>query len=192
MKKNTTGSSKNLAKPEKLNLFEVVFLSVSILGLGLAPAYAEDYLGTGFSNNAKVSQSPNQQKVRQLIVKLKPTDDKSATNLRSNAMPTMRSSSTVTRLQAVIDGVQQKRSAKNNLLFKRSAVDVSEKIRPKKAIFNNTVVLSLGEAVSRADAEQLMKDIAADSSVEYVEVDEVMRHLREPNDTEYTKRNRLT
>ncbi|AWV08064.1 hypothetical protein C9I47_2386 [Lysobacter maris] len=46
-------------------------------------------------------------------------------------------------------------------------------------------VVSADRRLDRAEAETLMRQIAADPNVEYVEVDQIMRPLMTPNDTHY-------
>lgn len=46
-------------------------------------------------------------------------------------------------------------------------------------------VISTSEKLGRADAEALMRQIAANPNVEYVQIDRIMKHTLTPNDTRY-------
>lgn len=152
-------------------------LTMVVVGIGVSssPVYAQNQ---HLVNNEMVSQ---------LIVKLKPSDNFDATNLQSHVLTSSPSKIPLEKLQLVIDRVQKTRMERSRLsrIQNNVGVDVASHMRAKKAIDSNMMVISLGGAVSRSDTEQLMKDIAADTAVEYVEPDVRVSHFRSPTDPRY-------
>lgn len=143
-------------------------------------------IGAIFPIHAENQSLANKDTVSQLIVQLKPSTDKKMNAASSYTLDEPQADEPLTRLKGVVNRVLKARSnarAKSRLL--KGQAEVAPKMQPKRAIDHDTVVLSLGVQLPRAEAEQLMKDIAKDAAVEHVEPDLRVQHFRIPNDGRY-------
>ncbi len=134
-----------------------------------------------YAQNQQSAQQPASSKtVDQLIVKLKPSDGSQSSKLMG-----VQADNPQVKLQAVIDRVLAKQTHHQFNNRVTATENVAKHMSTRQAIDSNTVVLSLGGALPLAEADQLMKDIAADKSVEYVEEDALVQHFATPNDARF-------